>query len=130
MSRELQGEAATAERARAAACSLRLRQVRERAGFATAKDAAAALDVPTATYTQHESNLRGFPLDRVILYARMFGVNPAWLLFGDEVGAAPPPPAIAAPPKPSPVNPRAIAAAAARAARGAVLQALAESPTA
>jgi SOS-response transcriptional repressor LexA len=40
------------------------------------------MGVSGATYTQHESGIRGFPATRAERYARFFRVNVEWLLFG------------------------------------------------
>lgn len=74
----------------------RLQTARKARGYETATDAANALGIPVATYTQHENGLRGFPAKRAPQYARFFGVSTDWLLFnrGDgpsEVARALPP---------------------------------------
>lgn len=60
----------------------RLRFARERAGFQSAKDAAASLGVPASTYIGHENGSRGIPRDRAPQYARKFKVTEEWLLYG------------------------------------------------
>lgn len=60
----------------------RLKQARERAGFASAKAAAEAMGVPVATYVQHESGVRGYPASRAQRYAQFFRVRPEWLIYG------------------------------------------------
>ena len=60
----------------------RLRRAREKAGFATAKDAALAMGVPVSTYIGHENGHRGFPAGRAPQYARRFRVTEEWLLYG------------------------------------------------
>jgi SOS-response transcriptional repressor LexA len=60
----------------------RLRRAREAAGHETAKAAADAIGIPTATYTQHENGTRGLPAGKARLYAHAFGVTPEWLLYG------------------------------------------------
>ena len=60
----------------------RLKQAREGAGFDTAALAAERVGVPYHTYAQHENGTRGFRADKANLYARAFGVDPLWLLFG------------------------------------------------
>ena len=64
----------------------RLQAARKARGYETATDAAAALGIPIATYTQHENGLRGFPAKRAPQYARAFGVTTDWLLFGRGEG--------------------------------------------
>jgi hypothetical protein len=61
---------------------LRLKAARERCGFASAKDAALAMDVPIATYTQHEKAVRHLPARRADEYAAFFKVTPEYLLYG------------------------------------------------
>lgn len=60
----------------------RLRQARERAGFETAKAAAEAMNIPVATYIQHENGARGFPATKAERYAKFFRVAPEYLLYG------------------------------------------------
>lgn len=60
----------------------RLRFARERAGYASAKAAAAAMGVSSATYIQHENATRGLPANRAERYARFFHTTPEWLLYG------------------------------------------------
>jgi hypothetical protein len=60
----------------------RLRQAREARGFRTAKDAALAMDVPVATYTQHENPKRLLPEKKAQAYADYFKTTPEWLLYG------------------------------------------------
>jgi SOS-response transcriptional repressor LexA len=62
--------------------SNRLKQARERAGYSSAKAAAEAMNVPVATYIQHENGNRGYPATRAERYARFFRVSPEWLLYG------------------------------------------------
>jgi phage repressor protein C with HTH and peptisase S24 domain len=59
----------------------RLRQARAK-HYASATDAAKALDVPVATYTSHENGTREFYDDRAEFYARKLHVSVDWLLFG------------------------------------------------
>ncbi len=67
----------------------RLKDARERAGLATAKDAAEAMGIPVATYVQHENGQRGFRL-KADRYARFYRVTPEWLLYGrGEIEDAP-----------------------------------------
>lgn len=60
----------------------RLKHARIAAGYTSASDAAEALGVALATYTQHENGRRGIPRDRAPLYARRFKVAEEWLLYG------------------------------------------------
>lgn len=60
----------------------RLREARERAGFASASDAARALGVNYSTYAGHENGSRGLKSDQAELYARKFKVTLDWLLTG------------------------------------------------
>jgi hypothetical protein len=53
----------------------RLRLARERAGYASAVDAAAALSIPYGTYSGHENGARGIPRSRLADYAERFGVT-------------------------------------------------------
>lgn len=63
--------------------AIRLRQAREKSGYASAKGAAEAMGVPVATYIQHENGSRGFPAARAKRYARFFRASPQWLLYGE-----------------------------------------------
>lgn len=73
-----------------AARAARLRQAREKAGFDNPTAAAEALGVRPSTYYGHENGSRGF--DRAAQrYARRFGVDPAWLLYGTAPAPAAPP---------------------------------------
>lgn len=71
----------------------RLRQARKKAGYPTASAAAEALGVNNTTYTSHENGHRDFDDDMAAKYAKRFGVDPAWLVFGrgDEPGGTPSP---------------------------------------
>jgi phage repressor protein C with HTH and peptisase S24 domain len=62
--------------------SHRLQKARRAAGFASARQAAEQLGVKYDTYAQHENGTRGFPASRAAGYARAFGVDVSWLLFG------------------------------------------------
>ena len=66
----------------------RLKQAREAAGFATAKDAAEAMGMPVSTYIGHENGHRGFPAKTAPQYARKFKVSEEWLLFGKGAEAS------------------------------------------
>lgn len=60
----------------------RLIEARQRAGFATAADAAKAFGWSEPTYHSHENGSRGIRSDVAERYARAFQVTPEWLLFG------------------------------------------------
>lgn len=60
----------------------RLKAARAAAGFDSAKLAAEALEVPVASYIQHENGTRGFKRGSAARYARRFRTTPEWLLFG------------------------------------------------
>lgn len=60
----------------------RLVLAREDAGCATAREGADRAGVIYDTYAQHENGHRGFRADTAAKYARAFGVDPAWLLYG------------------------------------------------
>lgn len=60
----------------------RLRQARRDAGYASASEGAARAGVPYNTYAQHENGTRDFPAKKAAVYARAFGVDVAWLLYG------------------------------------------------
>ena len=60
----------------------RLKAARERFGFATAKDAALAMGVAIATYTQHEKAVKHLPARRAAEYAALFHVTPEFILYG------------------------------------------------
>jgi transcriptional regulator with XRE-family HTH domain len=65
----------------------RLKQARQRAGYATARAAALAMGAAVSTYSQHEHPAKG-PLDsieRAQRYADFFGVSAVWLIFGDDL---------------------------------------------
>lgn len=64
---------------------MRLKSARERAGYQTAKAAAEAMGVPTATYIQHENGVRGLPAPRAERYAKFFRVAPEWILYGKSM---------------------------------------------
>ena len=60
----------------------RLKDARERAGYASAKEAAEAMGVKVPTYIQHENGTRGFPAAKAEKYGKFFRVAPEWLLYG------------------------------------------------
>lgn len=63
----------------------RLRAAREAAGYRSARLAAAAMGIGYSTYLGHENGQNGFTADQAQRYGAAFRVDPAWLLFGDEV---------------------------------------------
>ncbi|SDX97937.1 LexA family transcriptional regulator [Roseicitreum antarcticum] len=60
----------------------RLREARERAGYADAASAARRFGWGETTYRSHENGQRGFKLDKAVQYGRAFRVSPEWLLLG------------------------------------------------
>ena len=62
----------------------RLKAAREAAGFPSARQAAIALGIGYTTYVSHETGKNGFTADQAERYAEEFGVDAAWLMFGDE----------------------------------------------
>ena len=62
----------------------RLKNAREAAGFKSAASAARRLGTPEATYRAHENGQNSFSIDDAMRYARVFKVNPSWLVFGTD----------------------------------------------
>jgi SOS-response transcriptional repressor LexA len=62
----------------------RLRLARERKGYKSAREAAAAMGAPYGTYAGHENGNRGIKPADIARYAKFFKVLPAWLQFGEE----------------------------------------------
>jgi transcriptional regulator with XRE-family HTH domain len=60
----------------------RLVSARERAGFESAREGAERSGVRYYTYVQHENGTRGISRDKAAVYARAFGVDASWLLYG------------------------------------------------
>lgn len=60
----------------------RLKAARVAAGYSSAAEAAEAMGLANATYTQHENGIRGIPKDKAPIYARRFKVSEEWLLYG------------------------------------------------
>ncbi|MFC5736924.1 XRE family transcriptional regulator [Sinirhodobacter huangdaonensis] len=60
----------------------RLREARERAGYAVATDAARRFGWATPTYLAHENGSRGIKPEKAREYARAFRVSAEWLLLG------------------------------------------------
>lgn len=69
----------------------RLARARKAAGFDSAKAAAEALNIPIATYIQHENGTRGFRAPTAERYAKRFKTTPEWILYakGGEAGSEP-----------------------------------------
>ena len=65
----------------------RLKAARKAAGFLSAIDAAAALDINYRTYIGHENGNRGISRNALELYAKRFGVTTDWLLSGRKDAA-------------------------------------------
>src|SRR5579884_4109250 len=72
--------------------SERLRAAREKAGYASAADAARAFGWTESAYRHHENGTRGFGADVAKKYARAFKTKPGWLLGLENVDGAPPSP--------------------------------------
>lgn len=64
----------------------RLREIRVKAGFRSASEAAKELGWTPPTYAAHENGTRGFGIDLVELYAKAFNADPVWLAFGISAG--------------------------------------------
>lgn len=64
----------------------RLKVARKKAGFANAAEAARAMAVSEPTYAAHENGSRGLTTKTAQKYARRFGVDAAWLLYGTTSG--------------------------------------------
>jgi phage repressor protein C with HTH and peptisase S24 domain len=60
----------------------RLRWAREQAGYETAADAARRLELHPQNVRDHEADRRGVSPEQAATYARSYGVDRAWLLFG------------------------------------------------
>lgn len=63
----------------------RLKAIREKRGYTSAKSAAEAMGVTVVTYLQHESGVRGYPASKAARYASFFRTTPEWLLYGRQV---------------------------------------------
>jgi SOS-response transcriptional repressor LexA len=63
----------------------RLKDIREKRGYRSAKSAAEAMGVSVATYIQHENGARGYPAAKAQRYASFFRTTPEWLLYGRQV---------------------------------------------
>ncbi|MXP24840.1 helix-turn-helix domain-containing protein [Altererythrobacter indicus] len=61
--------------------SKRLKAAREKAGYASAKEAAEAMGISVPTYIQHENGIRNYPASRAQRYAKFFRTTPEFLLY-------------------------------------------------
>lgn len=68
----------------------RLREARRSAGFETATAAADALNMKHSTYLGHENGGRGITAASAKRYARLFRVEPNWILFGGGTSSSTP----------------------------------------
>lgn len=68
----------------------RLKAAREKAGFATAADAARRFNFNQSAYRHHENGTRGFGPDAAVSYGRAFKVTPGWLLGLEKISEEPP----------------------------------------
>ena len=68
----------------------RLKAAREKAGFATAADAARRFNFNQSAYRHHENGTRGFGPDVAKSYGKAFKVTPGWLLGLENVSEVPP----------------------------------------
>ncbi len=66
----------------------RLKQAREAAGYRRRTAAAARAGVSYSTFGAHENGQNGISPDMADIYARAFGVDRSWLLFGDSAQGA------------------------------------------
>lgn len=62
----------------------RLRSARENANYKSASEAARRMNKNVVTYSAHENGGREFDREAAIAYGQHFGVDPAWLMFGDR----------------------------------------------
>jgi SOS-response transcriptional repressor LexA len=62
----------------------RLKLARERAGHKTPTEAARVHRWTGSTYISHENGTRPISRKAAVTYGHAFGVNPAWLLYGDK----------------------------------------------
>lgn len=52
--------------------------------FDSAADAARSMNIAPSSYAAHENGQNRFTSEQAIQYGKKFGVNPVWLLFGDD----------------------------------------------
>jgi len=69
----------------------RLRKARINAGYPTATAAIKACGWRNSAYRAHESGQNYFSVENAELYAKAYGVDPAWLLVGAEEVVLQPP---------------------------------------
>lgn len=81
----------------------RLREIRQKAGYATGSDAARAFGWTVGTYLSHENGNRGVDPETADRYARAFGVDPSQILWETGEGK-PPKPARPAASGPAPLD--------------------------
>lgn len=62
--------------------SKRLKIARIANSYKTAKDFAAAHNIPNTTYSQHESGKRALSIENLFNYAALLNIEPAWLMIG------------------------------------------------
>lgn len=72
----------------------RLKLARERAGHKTPTEAARAHRWTASTYISHENGTRPISRKAAVTYGHAFGVNPAWLLYGDKDAGVKPVPVL------------------------------------
>ncbi|WP_259185551.1 helix-turn-helix transcriptional regulator [Rhizobium sp. BK176] len=80
-----------------------MKEARTTAGHKSMRSAAEALGIPLPTYNKHENGERNPGPEECIAYGRLFGVNPAWLMFGDEYVSSDGSPVAALPVSPVPL---------------------------
>lgn len=62
--------------------SKRLRIVRIASGYNSAKDFTEKFNIPSSTYSQHETGKRMLSIENIVNYAKLTSVDPAWLMTG------------------------------------------------
>lgn len=65
----------------------RLRSIRKAAGYKSASAASRELRLPKDALISHENGNRNISLDAAQKYGKAFGVDPAWLIYGDRTDA-------------------------------------------
>ena len=63
----------------------RLKEARIASGFKSSKDFSNSNDIPTSTYSQHETGKRSISAELIINYSRILDINPYWLLTGKGI---------------------------------------------
>ena len=66
----------------------RLKEARLKAGYRTATAAIDACGWANSTYRAHENGQNGFKVDDAKHYGEAYGVNPSWLLLGEDNSTA------------------------------------------